>query len=373
MKRNRMGFGVGVMVVLFGVGCTQTTQPPELKNAATLPSVHIVATLDEPVEKNRTAIYCGSFVAAWKEAERKFTKGPILLTDAPAMAGRLNRASDPAKVIPAGALYVAAGFGRDDIRKTITDGLKEKFGQAEAPTILPAEIAPDDFIAYALLKVVFEFKEPFWNNKYPMTFTAADGKQTGVSTFGLPSDAKNRAGDLREQVAILTENVNEQTYRLESIAIELDRFNKTHQVILAMVTPEATLAKTIEKVEADIASAAKERGGKPAPTLGMDRTLLVPDLKFHLRKRFTPLIGKFFKNPGLTDTYIADAIQDTEFILNRKGVKLRSEAMMWMRGGAMSPRLVFDKPFLLYIKQRGTNEPYFAIWVSDAIFMTKKE
>ena len=35
--------------------------------------------------------------------------------------------------------------------------------------------------------------------------------------------------------------------------------------------------------------------------------------------------------------------------------------------------LVFDRPFLLYIKQCGTNEPYFAMWVSDAMFMTKKK
>ena len=291
------------------------------------------------------------------------------------MAGRLNKASDPAKVIPADSLYVAAGFGRDDIGKTIADGVKAKFGQAEAPTILPETIAPNDFIAYALLKVVFDFKEPFLQNKYPMTFTAADGKRTKVSTFGLPVYANDRAGDLRNQVAILHQNVNEQTYQLESVAIELYRFNKTHQVILAMVRPEATLAKTVAKVEANIASAAKKRGDKPVPTLGMDRELLIPDLKFHLRKRFTPLIRKFFKNPGLAHYYIADAIQDTKFILNRKGVKLRSESIIWVLAnkGALSPPLVFDRPFLLYIKQRGTNEPYFAMWVSDAMFMTKME
>jgi hypothetical protein len=46
---------------------------------------------------------------------------------------------------------------------------------------------------------------------------------------------------------------------------------------------------------------------------------------------------------------------------------------MDVKRGMAAPSLVFDKPFLLYIKQRGTDEPYFAMWVSDAGFMTEKE
>jgi hypothetical protein len=160
---KRSGFVAGVIVLLagWGVGCTQTTEPPEPRSAADLPNVQVVATLDEPVDANKTVIYCGSFAAAWKEIERKFTKGPVLLKDAPPMAARLNGVSDPAKVIPAGALYVTAGFGRDDILQTITDGVKQKFGPDESPTLLPERVAPEGFVAYAQLKDVFDFHAPF--------------------------------------------------------------------------------------------------------------------------------------------------------------------------------------------------------------------
>ena len=99
--------------------------------------------------------------------------------------------------------------------------------------------------------------------------------------------------------------------------------------------------------------------------------MLIPDLTFHLKKQFTPLIEKEFLNPGLQGYFIAEAIQDTQFVLNHKGVKLRSESTLIFKGE--TEPLVFDKPFLLYIKQRGTDEPYFAMWVSDAGFMTRKE
>ena len=289
------------------------------------------------------------------------------------MAARLNGVSDPAKVIPADALYVTAGFGRDDILQTITDGVKQKFGPDEAPTLLPERVDSDDFVAYALLKVVFDFHEPFGRDDDPLAFTATDGKTTQVSAFGLPDDAKHGARDVRKQVAILYENINQETYKIASAAVELDRFNKTHQVIVAMTAPEDTLAKTVAKVESQIKAAAKLRGSADMPALGHGRIFLIPDLTFHLKKQFTPLIDKEFLNPGLQGYFIAEAIQDTQFVLNHKGVKLRSISWLGESYGESRAPFVFDKPFLLYIKQRGTDEPYFAMWVSDAGFMTRKE
>ncbi len=35
-----------------------------------------------------------------------------------------------------------------------------------------------------------------------------------------------------------------------------------------------------------------------------------------------------------------------------------------------SRRLVFDKPFLLYMKEKGAKNPYFAIWIENAELMS---
>lgn len=35
-------------------------------------------------------------------------------------------------------------------------------------------------------------------------------------------------------------------------------------------------------------------------------------------------------------------------------------------------KLIFDKPFLLYMKEKDSNKPYFAMWVDNSEIMLNK-
>jgi hypothetical protein len=63
--------------------------------------------------------------------------------------------------------------------------------------------------------------------------------------------------------------------------------------------------------------------------------------------------------------------QLVRFQLNEKGAILKSEAEITMRATMVFERpephiMVFDKPFLILIKQTNSEHPYFALWVGNA-------
>jgi hypothetical protein len=71
---------------------------------------------------------------------------------------------------------------------------------------------------------------------------------------------------------------------------------------------------------------------------------------------------------------VADAVQFIKFLLNEEGARLRSEMAMTMRCMAFVQeeprRFIFDKPFLVYLKQGG-KQPYFAAWIANTELMKK--
>ncbi len=58
------------------------------------------------------------------------------------------------------------------------------------------------------------------------------------------------------------------------------------------------------------------------------------------------------------------AQQDILFKLDRSGASLRSEAKMYTLG--KGPSFIVDNPFLIYMKKRGADLPYFVMWVDNA-------
>ena len=63
------------------------------------------------------------------------------------------------------------------------------------------------------------------------------------------------------------------------------------------------------------------------------------------------------------------AQQDILFRLDRSGAELKSEAKMYALGGAT--HFVVDRPFLIYMCQRGAKTPYFALWVDNAELLNR--
>ena len=145
---------------------------------------------------------------------------------------------------------------------------------------------------------------------------------------------------------------------------------------LAKVQPGATLAETISNV--------LQRVDRNSPVDLTDRdSLAVPKLNFDLRRDFPELEGLVLKPDASAKIkgplVISKAEQLVRFQLNEKGAILKSEAVIVMPTGAMAPQfeppshqLIFDKPFLLMLRQKGAPQPYLALWIGNMTLLQPK-
>ena len=60
------------------------------------------------------------------------------------------------------------------------------------------------------------------------------------------------------------------------------------------------------------------------------------------------------------------------FKLNEKGSILKSEARLKDKLGRRPLAIIFNKPFLIYLKQKDAQYPYFAMWVDNSELLMKE-
>lgn len=166
---------------------------------------------------------------------------------------------------------------------------------------------------------------------------------------------------------------------INPVAADCCRFSQPYRVVLALVSPKATLAATIDGVQQRSARALKEfpdrdlsdseiRELEDNKTIGPDDYLSVPEMCWHITHHFAELEGKQLLNTG---DVIVDARQDLDFTLDRNGVQLASTAAEAVRQG-IPRRLLCTHPFLLYLTRRGSDTPFFAMWVDNAELLGRR-
>ncbi len=125
-----------------------------------------------------------------------------------------------------------------------------------------------------------------------------------------------------------------------------------------------------------------ELGGEPKMmrTAGPDNTetndglsardvLLIPDIVWRITHRFTEIEGRKFTNTGLKGQKINLAWQDIQFRLTRTGAELRSDAGISML--SLPAYYLFNRPFLIFMKKRDAQTPYFVMWIDNAELLCK--
>ncbi len=347
--------------------------PPQLAfngASSSLQHTQIVATLDAPVQKGKNAIWCAAFPAAWKKLQG-LAGGPVQLEGAPTVASALNRAADPSPDAPPSALYTAAGWEDKGILNQIRADTTKQFPGSAAPTF--SGIVPGSFVAYARLETRQRFGLPYFQSKKPLLFTGSDGKKIGVSSFGLREEDDYAYEKLRAQPQVLYDDPDKISHHVGKgfapveCVIDLDCRSAPNQVIVALVKPPRTLADALALVERKIASPSEAPG---RPGLGPNDVLLVPDVVWRLKHRFTELEQKRLGNATLKGQRLDVAQQDLLFRLDRSGAELRAEAKTYMQP---SPTYyLFDHPFLIIMRARGNPHPYFVMWVDNAELLTRR-
>jgi len=337
--------------------------PPALARSFDGPSLQlaqtqIVPTLDTPLEKGKNVIWCASFQLAWKRLQSDVAREPIRLTSGAAATTRLNEAADPSPDLPPDTYYAAAGPVQSGVIQRIQAEMKSRFPAAAMPSFPGA--APDGHVAYAFLQTQSRFSIPYFENRQPLQFSDSGGKRTPVRSFGIRSEDEYAYKKLRQQVKILY-CARDERFQVTGCAIDLCRDSQPDQIVVARVPQGSSLAETLATVETCIAQPKSE---PHEDELGVNDTLLVPDMFWRIAHRFGELEGERFLNSAMEGQLLQQALQDIEFRLDRNGAELRTEAKAVCL--PIPTHFELDGPFLLYMRKRGAAQPFLVVWVDNA-------
>jgi hypothetical protein len=335
------------------------------------PATTVTAHLDVEIGSSRNLLYCATFQIAWDQLRDDVLDGhPLQLEGDPPVARGLNERLIGKRDISAEYYLAMAGFGRDRIVERIEQALWEKFGRTPGIDLL---CRPDDILAYAFLEKSIPFDTEFQVLPDPLEFS--DGVE--VRAFGIDQER-----GAEEQVVILDyRTADDFVLKLQGsprvdaeieFGARVDRPRISDDIILAKVAPQATLRETIEDV---LARASEEASGQTRSSLGPQEVLRIPRIGVDVLHRYSDLVGRSLLNRGFEGYFISEALQAVKFTLDEKGAEVRSEAAILVAKGIATPEglreFVFDKPFLLCLKEKKAEYPYLAIWVDNSELLAK--
>lgn len=297
---------------------------------------------------------------------------PVVVIGAEEFANRLNTAQQSDADLEAKSFYAAAGRVEEGIISKVQKDMAAKFPSHSVPDFNDIAHIPRAILAYSYLTANVPFKYPYRQAKEKFFFTDSQGVKTNVGAFGVWG-IESGYKKMREQVEILyLREDREAAYaelKMKEFVIDLCRHSEPYQVVVAMVEPKETLAQTLSYVRDQIANFKEEKNHERERFLDRVDVLVVPEMFWEIEHRFTELIGKMVTNanPAMP---ILEARQGIKFKLDRYGAVLESEANIFI--GATPRYFHFNRPFLIYMKKRDREQPFFVLWVDNAELLNRK-
>jgi hypothetical protein len=315
----------------------------------------VIGHLNEKVDPGQNIVYASSFLMAWKGLKEDMVGEDILLQEPVSLTPQLNLASE--KIVIDENYLAMAGITGDGIVKKINKQLQQKYGfkNRELEQYLDRD---DNIICYSYFIEEVLFKYPFMEHKkkHPFFFNK---NRAEVACFGLE---KNNDLDNGEKIM---EQVELYDYiDCNNFIIKLKGKDPENELYLAKVPFDKTMIATLDGVEQRVQATKPEK-------IDENALLVIPKIKFNLYKTYDELIGKHLANNEYEDYFFAVADQQINFSLDESGAKTQSESVVVLKKGPSDGLLLFDRPFLLYMKKKGTNQPYFALWIANPEILIK--
>ena len=205
-----------------------------------------------------------------------------------------------------------------------------------------------------MLKKEFNYLEKF--SELPDdTF---DNSEERVKYFGI---GVSTSKDASKNVEILFYNSN------ENFAIKL-KTKENEEIILYKI---AGIDKSFEENYNDIQEFKSKYNGEKV--LQKTDILKIPYIMVNGEINYDELCGRIIKG---TDTYISQALQTIEFNLNNIGGNVKSEAVITGTYGATQEtrkEFILNTDFILYLKEKSKDKPYFALKVNNTDVLVKEE
>ena len=285
--------------------------------------------------------------------------------------------------------FISAGQVGAGALERIDTGMARRFPRESVPAF--DKLSQEDLIIYAFLNAEAKFKHPFEDYYDNLTFEDSTGKESEVAAFGVWDDSPSY-DKLRDQVAVLYHsrlqepnfasldpNIDDTAsnilarFAISEFAIDLCKYTQPYQIILARIDPQPTLALTLADLDEKLSEFTEYSGYESLCELSESYELYVPEMFWRIDHRFAELERTQITNVGLKGYPIKRAEQIIHFRLDRSGAVLKSHSTLLIELGAtIGRRFSFDRPFLICMKKRDCEQPFFVMWVGNAELLNKK-
>ena len=281
------------------------------------------STIDENTINN---VWIGTLDLAWKELEEKLGR-KIELEEVVGIAEELNKSEFSKDMLDENDYEIS-------IEKTVTDG----------------------YDINAKLDKNLSFLTPFDNfsNDYNYTF-GKDGTEY-IKYFGINNASKE---ELNDNVEVLFYNEDNE------FAVKL-RTNESDEIILYRTDED----KSFDTYYNDIKE--KTNNYEGSKIFEREDELLVPYVRVNGIISYNEL--KFKKIKDSNGMYINNVIQDVNFNLNESGCNLESHANVTTEYLSVRSRYFgFRDKFIIFMKEKTADRPYFSLKVDNDDILEKKE
>ncbi|MEO0531363.1 MAG: hypothetical protein AAF266_12435 [Planctomycetota bacterium] len=322
-------------------------------NAAELRRTIVTPHLEQAIDEKSNVLWCGTFQLAWNEL-CNLVGGTVEVRPKNCTLEVLNKQTVSSRDFDPASYVAKAGLVRDGVYREIQADMQRRFAGQASPDLLPIirDLPQDGWATYAFLFKQMPFRWSFDRFDRNLRF---QGKK--VDSFGI-----RHFGDGGKRDARMARQVDVYDYRnSDDFIVELRTESSSDRLLLAKVTAEATLDRTIASVQERIADTKPE-------LMRPGAYLTVPVVDFEILRRYPELEGIRIaaSSKSLDGQRLEFAAQTIRFRLDETGAVLKSEALGGGFGGLPSKNLIFDKPFLILLQQRRAEQPYFALWVNNA-------
>ncbi len=348
----------------------------DVKSADDFKTTHISPYLSQNISPKKNTVYCATFQLVWDKCRTTLCDNkPIQVTPQSQMANKLNQHPFPKNSLSKECYtVVVAPVGG------IASEVTKQFPGVQ-PHLTPAPLGIKQLTFYCYLKKGTPFEEDFEVLKKPISFQTYSGKKK-IKSFGLQPTVTN----ISTGHSIFTKQVQLLHYKnKDDFVIRLTTNGKQKdEIYLAKLLPSKTLAETLQNVNERI-----KKKSVPYDRFNLETvdTLAVPVMELNVEKTYTELVGKTIQTKNKSTMAIYVAKQRIQLRIDETGSVLISEAevevaAMSYKDDEAEPRkpppptprqLIFDKPFLMYIKEPKAKEPYFAAWMATTELMELKK
>ena len=319
-----------------------------LVQAAFAGNIEVLPTMQSKTNA-QDRVWVGTFQLVWNDFMDKYVHDTVkFIGGTPSSVLELNQQEIKANDIDENCWYKYSGKIASSTKKNIENAIKKKFNEtSDIIKQLDFSPNPNRFIIYVMLKKDFKFINEFDK------LGKSDFRDAKADFFGISNKSDKK---LQNGVTVLFYNSS------SDFAVKLQTEGKDE--VFLYRTPSTN---QFNYIYSDMMK--KENLYRGNKYFVNKDELKIPNLKFYEEKSFSELEGKRIKGTRLE---IEKAIETVKFEMNNAGVKLKSEAAMTFRTTAINPKYTekprcfyFDDTFVVFLKEKNSSKPYFALRVHD--------